>query len=128
MESPAHDGIRQKLYGSPLEVKDAYGQIVLQAVDLGDALYVTGTLRCHDRRKVNFVHNPDGRVGGGIDFSNTEEPMFPLKPLCEYPSDHHLGECASTKSISQFDVNDPNGVAFFITEGLDLCTPPRPPQ
>jgi hypothetical protein len=109
-----------------LEVKDAYGQVVLQAVDLGDALYFIGTLRCHDGKKVSFVHGPDG--GGKIDFSNTEEPQFPLKPLCKYPSDRHLGECASRESISQFHINDPNGKAYFITKALDLCPTSQPPQ
>ena len=103
-----------------LEVKDAYGAVVMQVVDLGEYFYVAGRFRCHDGRNFFAFPNPDGSGGGVFKLpSNEDEPNFSLKPICKYPSNHHLGECSDLPK-PPYEPHDPNAKALFISEGLEI--------
>jgi len=79
---------------SILEIRDATtGRVSLQLVDLGETVYIAGTFICsHSGWTYTVV--PGRRI-------EVRPPGWPVSlvvpPVCEYPSEKHLGQCSSRR-------------------------------
>ena len=81
-----------------LEIRDSKGDVVLQAVDLGPAIYAAV---CVCRNGVSITIGPDPVGRGGI-FDITQPgaaPDFHVSPICDYPSEQKLGSCPGISSV-----------------------------
>jgi hypothetical protein len=98
-----------------LEIRDSTtGRVSLQLVDLGETVYVAGTFIC-SHSGWTFTVVP----GLKIELRPPGAPItLPIPPVCEYPSEQHLGECSS-KSIEPLVKSTDHPVEF--SDALQVC-------
>jgi hypothetical protein len=86
-----------------IEVMDEPGRVVLQAVALTDAVYLSGMLTCRNGAGTYFGPRPDGgwlmQFGLGLPGDTRHTPA--IGPICTYPSSLHLGECPRAGEIAR---------------------------
>jgi hypothetical protein len=84
-----------------LEVKDNKGEIVLQIVNFGDIIHFAGLLRCNHGYGIFLGYKrQDGFMAK---YEPNDEPSHhnhSISPICEYPSDRHLGSCPGLDSLN----------------------------
>jgi hypothetical protein len=103
---------------SAIEIRDRAGRVVLQAVHLGDIINLTGILRCSDGS--GWVLKSSDKQSSMSHFSAGENPREEIIPICNYPSDRHLGECPGIPYIEK--VVSRNELPNYVLERpLELC-------
>jgi hypothetical protein len=101
-----------------LEVKDARGKVALQVVDFGKTIHVSAIFRCHDGWNVLLGPRP----AGGALFELRPpgvELQYEISPICEYPSDKHLGACPGADSLRPLALTE--GAGILLSAALDIC-------
>lgn len=101
-----------------LEIRDSKGDVVLQAVDLGPAIYVAAVLYCRNGASITIGPDP---VGGGAIFDMLKPgatPDFHISPICDYPSEQKLGSCPRIGSIR---IPEAGGQEYKIYAGIPAC-------
>ncbi len=58
-----------------VEIRDSKGDVVLQAVDLGPAIYAAGVLRCRNGVSITIGPDPVGEAGYSISRSQGPHPI-----------------------------------------------------
>ena len=100
---------------SILEVKDAHtGRVFLQVVDLGETVYVAGTFIC-SQTLWTYTLIPGLLIEvrpPGAEISHV------IQPICEYPSELHLGQCSS-KSVES--LIKPDSPVWPVKTSLQVC-------
>ncbi len=115
----ARPGIYDRNYNDHvLEIIGPDGNVVLQVVDFGRAIYVAGFFRC--RNAWSTVIGP-GSVGGALlDIRPPGKPhVYEIPRICEYPSDQKFGSCPGAASIKVPSIND--RMMRLLPTGLDIC-------
>jgi hypothetical protein len=99
-----------------LEVRNSEtGRVFLQVVDLGETVYVAGTFIC-SHTLWTYTLSPGVLLEvrpPGAEISHV------IQPICEYPSDLHLGQCSS-KSVES--LIKPNTPVWPVKTSLQVCT------
>ena len=103
-----------------LEIRDSKGDVVLQAVDLGPAIYAAAVLRCRNGVSITIGPHPVAARGGAMVDVTTPgaAPNFHVSPICEYPSEQKLGSCPG---ISAIRVPEEGGQEYKIYAGIPVC-------
>jgi hypothetical protein len=99
-----------------LEVRDSTGDVALQVVDYGDAVLLQGTLYCRSGTALQFQSMPTGLGRLTIIRPNSPPPPTQIKPICDYPSETHLGECPRALPLTKRQIQAFN---FYASGGLD---------
>lgn len=102
-----------------LEVRDNKGKVVLQVINFGEVIHFAGVFNCKNGKK--FALMPDKQGGAimeirpqGVELEHT------IEPICDYPSDKHLGSCpgfASLKKLSRIDSER----GYRLGGSLEIC-------
>lgn len=102
-----------------LEVREQSGKVALQVVHLGDTIHLAGIFRC--RSGWSTVIGPAGDHGSRMELKPPgESPSLAIPPICEYPSDRHLGSCPGAKALDRQVIHG-DGPAYRMGGALDLC-------
>jgi hypothetical protein len=100
-----------------LEIVGSDGNVVLQVVDFGRAIYVAGFFRC--RNAWSTVIGPRSDGAALLDIRPPEKPHeYVIPHICEYPSEQKLGSCPGSTTIKVPSVSDRS---VPLPVGLDLC-------
>jgi hypothetical protein len=102
-----------------LEIRDKFGDVVLQIVVLEDRIRIQGVWRSSSGDCFMMVKNPDPKNPGAslITFYN---PTIKIKPIFLYPSELHPGELA--------EVHTPHTVAPFTPKTEDKAADKQRPN
>lgn len=105
---------------SLLEVRDASGNIALQAVDLGNTIHVAGIFHC--RSGWTTVMGPEG-AGAVFDIRPPgAEAQYKIAPICEYPSASHLGSCPGLESLATLVNSAPPEIVYMpLVTPINVC-------
>lgn len=104
-----------------LEVKDSKGEIVLQIVNFGDVIHFAGLLRCSHGYGIFLGYNRE--KGFMANYGPTDDPRQnnqSISPICEYPSDRHLGSCSGIDSLNIWAHLTKKG-GYRMDEALRIC-------
>lgn len=101
-----------------IEIKNKKGEIVLQAVNLGEVIYLACLLHCKSGPIFGLI--PDDQSGRvRIVYFPPDEPLEgKLSPLCDYPSDLNLGNCRKLDTIKNTTLL---GREYVLDQPLIVC-------
>ena len=82
-----------------LEIRGPTGDVVLQVASLGKDVYFAGVLQCKSGSRITITPDPvsGGAVLGRVPRGSAS--AFSIEPICDYPSDLHLGSCPGLSSL-----------------------------
>ncbi len=102
-----------------IEVKDNKGDIILQAVNLGDVIYFSGIVSCSNGDKWFFGYDFNIEVARFIKILKGKKINQKIMPFCYYPSYLNLGNCKPS-TIRWKDITTDKG-NILIDSGVNLC-------
>jgi len=103
-----------------IEVRDNSGDIVLQVVDFGDTIHLSSVFHC--KGDFTTILAPVDEHSGAIDFLLPgEQPHYRIQPICEYPSNTHLGQCPEIESLGKIVQNGRGCEVRLGGSTLPLC-------
>jgi type II secretory pathway pseudopilin PulG len=101
-----------------LEIIGSDGNVVLQVVDFGRAIYVGGLFRC--RNAWSTVIGPASNGAALLDIRPPGKAhIYEIPRICEYSSDRRLGSCPGIASMKVPPAGDQS--IRPLPTGLDLC-------
>jgi hypothetical protein len=86
-----------------LEIKDNTGRVALQVANVGNTIDVAAIFHC--KNGWTYMAGPIGGVGSAIVLRPPGEALrYEIPPICDYPSDLHLGSCPGIERLKQMTV------------------------
>ncbi|SFF11509.1 hypothetical protein [Spirosoma endophyticum] len=123
------NGIAKNYNDNALEVRDFYGNVILQILYLGDTVNIAGVFYCQAGQALAILIDETGVATfdklkkGELDY----KVLSKIIPIFNYPAATHQGECpgcdALEKIISGHEINDSTG--YLLRESpLEICDIP----
>jgi hypothetical protein len=101
-----------------LEIKDVDGRIALQVADFGETVEVAGVFHC-SKNSWTYVLGPADDGGAEIEVRPPGmKTEYQIPPICDYPSQLHLGSCPGSNRIASMIKNR---TAYPISTTLEVC-------
>lgn len=83
-----------------LEVRDRTGKVVLQVANLGEVIHFAGIFHCKNGWTYGLL--PIGQAGAIMEIRPPGvELEYEIEPICNYPSETHLGESPGLRRLRQ---------------------------
>jgi hypothetical protein len=83
-----------------LEIRDRTGKVALQVANLGRTVEVSAIFHCPNGW--TYLAGSIAGEGSGIELRRQGQPLTSeIPPICDYPSDLHLGSCPGVDLLSQ---------------------------
>jgi hypothetical protein len=83
-----------------LEIRDSTGKVVLQAANLGNTVDLAAIFHC--KNGWTYMVGPIAGKGSAIELRRPDKPLrSEILPVCDYPSDRHLGSCPGIERLKQ---------------------------
>jgi len=106
-----------------LEVRANSGDVILQVENFGEVIRIAGVFNCKNGHR--FALAPFGKFGAMIVPEYQENQLDGIiDPICDYPSNLHLGSCLSSNAPKKLNQVDGRG-SYILDKSLDLCTAAR---
>ncbi|WP_420151596.1 hypothetical protein [Spirosoma sp.] len=119
-------GLQKNYNDNAIEVKDFYGNVILQIMYLGDTVHIAGVFYCRAGQALIISIDEEGAASfdklkkGELDYKKLSK----IIPIFTYPAVAHQGECPGCESleklISEREVNDSTG--YLVRESpIEIC-------
>ena len=102
-----------------VEVRDNKGNVIIQAAHFGDTIFFAGTFYCKNGRKVAIIPLDNGEAIMKFVPPGDNLEQHP-KPLFNYPSEKHLGECNKLDTLEQ-KLKSSTFTVYNFKTALDIC-------